>query len=60
MKALVSKAAIKVAAVPKTISNGLKDAILDIRQPIVRPGIAAGVNIGNTVKASEKRNCMGP
>ena len=53
-------AAIRVAAVPNNISIGLKDAMFEIRQPIVSPGIAAGVNIGNTVSASEKRNCIGP
>lgn len=53
----VKIAATSVADVPMTISKRPKGlAILDMKQPIARPGIAAGVNMGNTAKASEKRN----
>ena len=58
---LVQIAARSVASVPHTISispNGLFK--LDNKQPIVRPGIAVGVRIGNTVNASETLNCCAP
>ena len=46
-----------VARVPRTISiipKGLE--IFDIRQPTVRPGIAAGVRVARMFNASERRN----
>ena len=55
---LVTKQAKKVATGPNTqsmIPKGL--AKLDIKQPRVSPGIAAGVKIGKTVKASLNLNC---
>lgn len=58
--ARVSSAAIREAAVPKTRSSGYGLARLPIRQPMARPGTAAGVKIGRMVSASEKRNWMLP
>ena len=60
LKRRVNMAAISVASVPKTISSKLKEPIFAIKQPTVRPGIAAGVKMGKMVSTSEKRNCIGP
>ena len=57
----VPMAANSVAPVPKTQSTmprGLPR--LAKKHPRARPGTAAGVNTGRTVRASEKRNCTGP
>ena len=51
----------RVAAEPKSTSHmpiGLE--ILPMIQPIVSPGIAAGVRVESTVRASESLNCTGP
>ena len=56
LKVLVSIAAIRVASVPKIISIALKLNMFEIKQPITRPGIAAGVRIGKRVNASEILN----
>ncbi len=57
----VPMAAIRVAAVPKTQSTRPRGlARLDKKQPTARPGMAAGVKTGRTVRASENRNCTGP
>ena len=49
-------AAIRVAAVPNIISSILNDAIFAIKQPMVTPGMAAGVKIGRIVSTSEILN----
>ena len=52
----VPKAPIKVATLPKIISGTRQPLIrLLMKQPMVSPGMAAGVNIGNIHNASEKR-----
>ena len=51
----------RVAALPIMISNTLAVVIIfDMRQPIVTPGIAAGVNIGSIQSASPSRHCTAP
>ena len=37
----------------------LNEAKFAIKQPTVRPGIAAGVNTGKIVNTSETLNCIG-
>lgn len=50
-----------VARVPKMISGSAHPvSVLLRRQPIVRPGIAAGVKKGRIVSASEKRTWTAP
>ena len=56
LKIYVSQAAQRVAEVPKSKSATLKEPILAMKQPIVSPGIAAGVNRGKMVKTSEILN----
>lgn len=56
LKQYVKNAAASVARVPKTISIALNEPMFEIKQPIVRPGIAAGVKIGRIVKTSEMRS----
>lgn len=58
LRALVDKAAKRVAAEPQTMSirpKGLER--FAITQPKVKPGIAAGVKIGRRVRISEILNC---
>ena len=51
----------RVAKVPKITSCQMQPVIrLEIRQPTVSPGIAAGVKNGSTHSASETRNCTIP
>ena len=58
---LVARAARTVANVPRRMSIGPYGLpILAMMQPIARPGIAAGVNTGRTVSASEILNCVAP
>ena len=50
----VKTAPISVARLPKITSSCIAPImILETMHPIVRPGTAANVNAGNTVKASE-------
>ncbi len=61
LKAQVPKAPKRVAMLPNTMSQGRHPVTkLLMRHPINRPGIAAGVNAGRIVKASEKRTWMEP
>lgn len=51
----------QVAILPNTISGRIAPPrILPIRHPTKSPGIAAGVNIGKIVSASEMRTCTSP
>ena len=53
----VKNAAARVAKVPKTISGMLSvEPIFEIKQPMVSPGIAAGVKTGKIVSTSEIRS----
>jgi hypothetical protein len=57
----VKNAPINVAILPNTISGRIAPPrILPIRHPTKSPGIAAGVNIGKIVSASEIRTCTSP
>ena len=57
----VKNAPIRVAILPNTISGRIAPPrILPIRHPTKSPGIAAGVNIGKIVSASEIRTCTSP
>ena len=49
-----------VATVPKSISNGKGLVMLDKKQPMVRPGIAAGVRAARIFNASDILNCTSP
>ena len=52
----VPTAPMRLARVPKTISGRAQPVtILEIRHPMVMPGMAAGVKNGKMVSASEKR-----
>ena len=55
-KSQVPAAPISVAILPKIISNSMHPVrVLLMMQPKNNPGIAAGVNTGRMVRASEKR-----
>ena len=52
----VKKAPARVAKLPQMTSGSrAPPTVLPIRQPMKRPGIAAGVNTGRIVSASEMR-----
>ena len=57
----VKTAPIKVARLPHRMSGRIAPPkIFPIRQPINRPGTAAGVNKGRMVRASARRTCTSP
>ena len=57
----VPTAPARVARLPKRMSGRTAPPkILPIRQPIKRPGTAAGVNTGRMVSASATRACTSP
>ena len=58
----VRKAAVKLARLPNIMSGRMTpgDKALPSKQPTNNPGIAAGVNTGRMVKASEMRTCASP
>ena len=56
-----SSEAISVADVPTRMSIGPRGLpIFESRHPTTRPGIAAGVKYGSTVRISAIRNCTAP
>ena len=58
LRKYVPSAPIKVARLPKTISHKAQPVKTFARtQPTKRPGIAAGLNMGSIVKASENLTC---
>ena len=60
-KRYVPTAPISVATLPKITSQITPPAIMfEIRHPIKSPGIAAGVNAGRIVSASENLTCITP
>ncbi len=61
LKVRVRKAASKLARLPiMTSCQGEPRTRLLKRQPIKRPGTAAGVRMGSKVKASDTLNCIAP